>query len=113
GEVSAEGMATQHGDPSTAFDGMVNLPLASGRAAVRAVAYSDQSGGYIDNPVLGLRDVNSSRRWGGRLAGLVDLPDGWTLEGGYARQSIHTADSQYTQGSDGPLTRDAAVREPH
>jgi outer membrane receptor protein involved in Fe transport len=113
GEISAEAMVTEHGDPSEFYDAMANLPLAGGRGAVRAVAYSDQRGGYIDNPVLGLRDVNFSRRWGGRLAGLAQLPAGWTLEGGYARQSIHTADSQYTQGADGPLTRDAAVREPH
>ncbi|WP_372781112.1 TonB-dependent receptor [Phenylobacterium sp.] len=113
GEVSAEGMLTQHGDPSSGVEAMANLPLANGRAALRGVVYSDARGGYIDNPVLGLRDVNYSRRSGGRLAALVDLPDGWRLEGGLAHQSIETADSQYTQGSDGPLTRDSAVREPH
>ena len=113
GEVSAEGMATQHGNPSSGFEAMFNAPLAEGRAAVRAVAYSDERGGYIDNPVLGLRDVNYSRRSGGRIAALAELPDGWALEGGLAHQSIETADSQYTQGIDGPLTRDAAVREPH
>jgi outer membrane receptor protein involved in Fe transport len=113
GSVSAEGMLTQHGTPSSALEAMANLPLAGGRAAIRAVAYSDERGGYIDNPVLGLRDVNYSRRSGGRLAGLAELPGGWTLEAGLAHQSIATADSQYTQGSDGPLTRDASVREPH
>jgi iron complex outermembrane receptor protein len=113
GSVSVEGMLTQHGDPSSGVEAMANLPLADGRAAVRGVVYGDARGGYIDNPELGLRDVNSSRRSGGRLAALVDLPDGWRLEGGVAHQSIDTADSQYTQGSDGPLARDAAVREPH
>jgi outer membrane receptor protein involved in Fe transport len=113
GEVSADGMLTQHGSPSSGFDGMVNLPLADGRAAVRAVAYSDERGGYIDNPVLGLRDVNFSRRFGGRIAGLAELPDGWTVEAGIAHQQIATADSQYTQGGDGPLNRDSFVREPH
>nr|MEA2797877.1 iron complex outerrane recepter protein [Phenylobacterium sp.] len=113
GEVSAEGKLTQHGDPSSGAEAMANMPLADGRAAVRAVVYSDARGGYIDNPVLRLRDVNYSRRSGGRIAALVDLPEGWRLEGGVAHQSIATADSQYTQGPDGPLTRDAAVREPH
>jgi len=113
GAVSAEAMATQHGAPSSGVEGMVNAPLADGRAAIRAVAYADEHGGYIDNPVLNLRDVNFSRRLGGRIAGLADLPDGWTVEAGVAHQKIVTADSQYTQGTDGPLTRDAAVREPH
>ncbi|HEY3947899.1 TonB-dependent receptor [Phenylobacterium sp.] len=112
-QASAEGMLTQHGEPSSGVDGAVNMPLADGRAALRAVIYSDERGGYIDNPVLGLRDVNYSRRLGGRIAGLANLPDGWQLEAGFAHQSIATADSQYTQGTDGPLTRDAAVREPH
>ena len=113
GAVSAEGMLTQHGAPSSGLEAMANLPLPGGRAAVRAVAYSDERGGYIDNPVLGLRDVNYSRRSGGRFAALALLPGGWTVEAGLAHQSIATADSQYTQGFDGPLTRDAFVREPH
>ena len=113
GEVSVEGALTQHGAPSFGLDAMANLPLAGGHAALRAVVYSDQQGGYIDNPVLGLTDVNYSRRTGGRLAGLAELPDGWTVEAGFAHQSIATADSQYTQGAHGPLSRDASVREPH
>ena len=111
--VSVEAMTTQHGAPSSGVEAMGNLPLLGGHAAIRAVAYADERGGYIDNPVLRLRDVNYSRRWGGRVAALAELPDGWTLDAGYARQSIFTADSQYTQGADGPLTRDASVREPH
>lgn len=112
-QASAEGMATQRGQPSSGVEGAANLPLADGRAAIRAVAYSDERGGYINNPVLGLKDVNYSRRVGGRINGLAELPDGWTLQAGFAHQSIGTADSQYTQGTNGPLTRDAAVREPH
>src|SRR5205823_587441 len=113
GEVSVEGMATQHGAPSYGLEAMANLPVAAGRAAIRAVVYSDERGGYIDNPVLHLKNVNYSRRVGGRIAALADLPDGWTIEAGVAHQSIATADSQYTQGSGGPLTRGASVREPH
>jgi outer membrane receptor protein involved in Fe transport len=113
GDISLEGMATQHGAPSSGLEAMGNLPVAGGRAAIRAVVYSDERGGYIDNPVLGLRNVNYSRRVGGRIAGLAELPDNWTLEAGFAHQSINTADSQYTQGTGGDLTRDASVREPH
>jgi iron complex outermembrane receptor protein len=113
GEVSLDGALTQRGGPSDGFEAMANLPLADGKAAVRTVLYNDESGGYINNPVLGLKDVNYSRRTGGRIAGLADLPDGWTVEAGFAHQTIAASDSQYTQGGDGPLTRDAAVREPY
>ena len=112
GAASVEAMATQRGAPSDGIEGMVNLPLADGRAAIRAVAYSDESGGYIDNPILGLNNVNYSRRSGGRIAGLANLPSGWEVEAGFAHQDIATADSQYTQGVHGSLSRDAAVREP-
>ncbi len=113
GSLSAEGMATQRGAPSSGLEGMFNLPLADGHAAIRAVLYGDERGGYINNPVLGLRDVNDSRRAGGRISGLAALPQDWTVEAGITHQVIETADSQYTQGLDGPLTRDASVREPH
>ncbi len=111
--VSIDGALTQRGAPSSGLEAMANLPLAGGRAAIRAVIYSEEHGGYISNPVLGLDDVNYSRRTGGRIAALAELADGWTVEAGFAHQSIGTSDSQYTQGTDGPLTRDASVREPH
>jgi len=111
--VSVEGALGQHGAPSAGAEAMANLPLAGGKAALRAVGYSDERGGYIDNPVLGLSNVNHSRRYGGRIAALADLPDGWRVEVGVAHQEIVTADSQYAQGSDGPLTRQASVREPN
>ena len=111
--LAAEAMASRHGDPTFEFEGMVNLPLAGGRAGLRAVIYSDQRGGYIDNPRLGLTDVNATRRYGGRVRVLAEMVEGWTLEAGFAHQAIVAADSQYTQGSRGRLTRDAAVREPH
>jgi outer membrane receptor protein involved in Fe transport len=113
GSVSVEGMLTERGAPSDGFEASANLPVAGGQGAIRAVIYSDERGGYIDNPVLGLHDVNYTRRTGGRIAGLADLSDGWTLEAGFAHQQISASDSQYTQGGDGPLTRDAAVREPN
>jgi iron complex outermembrane recepter protein len=50
-EGSANGAisATAHGDPNTSFDAMINLPVIPDRLAVRAVAYNDSRGGYIDN----------------------------------------------------------------
>ncbi|WP_293386420.1 TonB-dependent receptor [Phenylobacterium sp.] len=113
GDVAVDGALTQRGGPSDGFEAMANLPLADGKAAVRAVLYNDESGGYIDNPVLGLKNVNYTRRTGGRIAALADLPDGWTVESGFVQQKIAASDSQYTQGGDGPLSRDAAVREPY
>jgi iron complex outermembrane recepter protein len=39
---------TQEGDPSYNLEGMINVPV-SDNVALRAVAYTDKQGGYIDN----------------------------------------------------------------
>jgi outer membrane receptor protein involved in Fe transport len=113
GEVTVEAGAVQHGAQGTGLDGTLNLPLLNGHAAIRGSAYRDERPGYIDNTRLGLKDVNYGQRSGGRVAAVVDLSDGWGLQAGLAHQSINTRDSQYAQGSGGPLTRDTQVREPH
>ncbi len=47
--VSASYATTAHGDPSTSIEGVLNVPVIPGKAAVRLVAYNDSRGGYIDN----------------------------------------------------------------
>lgn len=113
GDVSVEADAVQHGAQGTGVDATLNLPLLSGRAAIRGSVYRDERPGYIDNTRLGLKDVNYGQRSGARVAGLVNLNDAWRLEAGFAHQSINTRDSQYAQGAGAPLTRDTQVREPH
>jgi outer membrane receptor protein involved in Fe transport len=110
-EVTTHGAVTQDGAPSSGLDGWINLPLLNGAAAVRGVAYTEDRGGYLDNPRLGLKDVNDSRRVGGRLAGLIKLPDNWDISATLSHQSINAADAQYT--TSGGLTRDTGVQEPH
>src|SRR4029077_16137895 len=40
---------TAHGDPNTAIDAMINLPLIEDKLAIRAVIFNDARGGYINN----------------------------------------------------------------
>lgn len=40
---------TAHGDPNTAVNATINVPVIAGKLAVRAVIYNDHRGGYIDN----------------------------------------------------------------
>ncbi len=49
GSVDASYGVQTHGDPSTSFTAMLNLPLWEDKLAVRGVIYSDRQGGYIDN----------------------------------------------------------------
>lgn len=110
--VAAEAMVNEHKDRSFGGEVMLNVPLLHGKGAVRGVAYIDELAGYLDNPRLGLEDVNHGRRTGGRLAARFELPGGWEAQANFARQAINTSDSQYTQGG-GRLDRDAAILEPH
>ncbi|MBU1375668.1 MAG: TonB-dependent receptor [Alphaproteobacteria bacterium] len=110
--ASVEGMINEHKDRSFSMEAMLNAPLLEGKAAVRAVVYRDELAGYLDNPRLGLEDVNRGRRTGGRVAARIELPGGWQAQANVVRQALNTSDSQYTQGG-ARLTRDAAILEPH
>src|SRR5215468_9311494 len=49
GNVTASYGVTAGGDPNTAVNAVLNLPLIEGKMAVRGVIYNDRRGGYIDN----------------------------------------------------------------
>src|SRR5215469_8953625 len=49
GNATASYGVTAHGDPNTAVQAVLNVPLIEGKLAVRGVIYSDRRGGYIDN----------------------------------------------------------------
>jgi iron complex outermembrane receptor protein len=47
--VNASYGVTAHGDPNSAVDATLNLPLIENRLAARATIYNDRRGGYINN----------------------------------------------------------------
>ena len=111
GMVAVDGEATEHGAPSGALEAMINAPLPLADSAVRIAAYRDTVGGYLNNPRLGLKNVNHGRRQGVRLS--LQVPVGeWRINAQVAHQQIDTSDAQYTSGGP-PLTRDTALQEPH
>jgi outer membrane receptor protein involved in Fe transport len=95
--AGAQAMAanTVGGSPSYEGDGYVNIPLADGRAALRAVAYYDDQGGYLDNLPLRLSNVDSTTRVGGRAAFRLQLGERWTLDLSAAGQRLTSRDTQY------------------
>lgn len=111
--LSAGVAATRGGDPSGTLEGMVNLPLFGGRGAVRAVAWREQTGGYIDDAGLGLTNINRTVRFGGRLAASLALNDRWSLSAGIVGQAIDSADTQYALAGEAPYRRRNSLREPH
>ncbi len=49
GYAEASYGTTAHGDPNSAVNATLNLPLIQDTLAIRAVVYNDRRGGYIDN----------------------------------------------------------------
>lgn len=113
GRVSLGASVTAHGAPSALAEGVWNLPLAEGRGAVRAVAWSEVAGGYLDNPRLGRSNVDRSTRRGVRVSGLWRAQDDLTLEATLVNQAITTRDAHYIDAAGGARVRTTAAAEPH
>lgn len=110
GFAAIEGGTTRHGDGSGAVEGGINVPLLSDRLAIRAVGYAERTGGWIDDDGRGERDVNRTRRYGGRLAARWRASPDWTIDLGGTAQWINSDDSQYATRR---LSRATALAEPH
>jgi iron complex outermembrane receptor protein len=113
GFVLASIAATESGSPSQKLEGVVNLPLVAGKAALRLALYSDAEGGYVDDVNLRLSNVDRTTRRGGRGALTLKLNDAWSITGSAAHQDLRSTDTQYTTPSLGGQRRANRVRETH
>jgi outer membrane receptor protein involved in Fe transport len=66
--LEATGSDTSGGGFNSAVNGLVNLPLAGGRAGVRVTGLYREESGWIDNRADGSDDVNDVETYGGRVA---------------------------------------------
>jgi outer membrane receptor protein involved in Fe transport len=102
---------TQGGGLSNQVEGMINAPLVKDRLAIRAMAYQDVEGGYIDDINLHQAQIDRSVRTGGRAYLRSELGPSLTVTLGGAYQEIHSNDTQYISPSLGRLHRANLVRE--
>ena len=103
--------STQSGSNSYRVEGVINAPIGQ-KSAMRAAAYHDIDGGYLDDVNLRLSNVDKTTRRGGRAAWRLDLGD-WQLKLGAALQSVSSKDTQYVTLSPGGPRRANQVRETH
>lgn len=101
---------TEHGAPGGDLSGIIDLPL-SDNAGLRTVAYRVREGGYIDDTLRGLSDVNRVDTVGGRAWLRITPGDGWTVDLGGAVQDIKGRDSQYADRAAPPLTKESPIAE--
>jgi outer membrane receptor protein involved in Fe transport len=112
GSLSAGLLSTRHGAAGGDGAFMVNLPLAPGRLALRAVGYGSIDGGYIDDLGRGRRDVNRTRTYGGRATLLWEPGDGWRIEVGALAQYLAGRDGQYAMRGLPPLSLSSSLAQP-
>jgi outer membrane receptor protein involved in Fe transport len=105
--------ATQHGKPGVDGGAVVNLPLVQDRLALRVLAFGGVEGGYIDDRLRGLKDVNRVESWGGRAALRYQPGNDWTIDVTGLGQRIDGEDSQYADRFGRGLSRASAVAQPY
>lgn len=109
GGVAIEGSSVSHGATGGAAEAYANVPLSSDTLALRAVGYSDSTGGWIDDDLRGLSNINRATRKGGR-ANVRWLPAAaWTIDVSLAAQDVVVRDTQYATSG---LSRANALAEP-
>jgi outer membrane receptor protein involved in Fe transport len=92
-QVGGEDFA--HGQSGGFGKGMINLPIGD-HAAFRLSGYYSKLPGYIDDPSLGLKDLNHGYRDGLHAALLVDFTDNLSLRLNAFGQDLHTNGSPDT-----------------
>lgn len=113
GAAAVSSALTVAGQPGADLSGFVNLPFAHDAAAMRLVAYRSRDGGYIADPALGRRDINTTDRVGGRAALLIDAGDGWEVDVSGLGQRISAGDAQYIDEGGRRLVRGARIEQPY
>lgn len=109
GNLAVESSIVAAGGTGATLEGWLNLPLQEGRLGLRAAAYLDRTGGWIDDSGRNGTNVNSTRRDGGRL-NLRWKPGDWTVDLSIVRQSLRASDSSYAIEG---MSRSTALAEPH
>ncbi|MBA3677470.1 MAG: TonB-dependent receptor [Sphingosinicella sp.] len=111
GSASLGLSATQHGSSGADGAAILNLPLAGGRLGLRMLGYAQTEGGYIDDSLRDLEDINRTRISGGRLSFRAVSDNGWTVDLGTAGQLIEGDDAQFADRDAPPLVRRGHVQQ--
>ena len=109
GTVAIEGTGINNGALGGGGEGVVNVPIVRGTVALRASGWAETLPGWIDDTGRNRRDVNRTRRIGGRAAVRWAIGDGWSATLGGVVQRIDVRDSQYATSG---LSRATQLAEP-
>jgi len=88
---------TQDGSPSQIIDGVINLPIIQDTFGIRVAANFEHDGGWIDQPAINRKDINSGDVTDGRLNALWKASD--LLKVDFTAE-VHRADHGSNTGED-------------
>ncbi|WP_235302830.1 TonB-dependent receptor [Sphingopyxis sp. MWB1] len=87
--------AVKGGSPGASVDGMINLPIAEDKLALRVVGSYQQFAGYIDNSYYGLKNINDGHSYSGRALLRFTPTDRLTLDLGAYYTKVSTDSSRW------------------
>lgn len=111
GAASAQLSSTKAGGENYSLNGMVNVPLATDKAAIRIVGYYRNEDGFIDNAQLSAKDVNDNETWGTRASAKFALTERFSATAGVLIQRTDVGGSQEINPALPGLTQRRAVPE--
>ncbi|WP_293781279.1 TonB-dependent receptor [Sphingosinicella sp.] len=103
--------ATKHGGANFEASGMVNVPIATDKLAMRATGFYRKADGYIDNTTLRIKDINEQKYYGGRLLLRATPTDDLTIDAAYYMNRARTDTPSWTLEA-GKYNSDALTRQP-
>ncbi|WP_164857062.1 TonB-dependent receptor [Sphingomonas crocodyli] len=81
GKVAGQAMTVDHGGTGYEVQGVVNTPLVKDILAVRVVGFYTDAPGWVDYPVLGKKNLNTTKSRGGRAMLRFQPMENLTLDG--------------------------------
>lgn len=112
GFVGATVSSIKNGGPGYEINGMFNIPLNGGKAAIRAVGYRRDRDGFINNLTTGVKNANNDQVTGGRLSGTILLSDRVSLTGRIVYQD-RESDATNLEDPDVAARTQSRIEEPN
>ncbi len=113
GRLQAGVSDTRHGGVNYNGAAVVNVPLATDKAALRASGFISRTGGYVDNLDTGEKDVDRGKVYGGRLDLLLRPVDDLSIRLTGFAQNVRRENALYSHYTLGGDPVDGALDQRH
>jgi outer membrane receptor protein involved in Fe transport len=99
GEITAEASSIERGGTSGDLRGALNIPLVADRFAIRLAGNYRRYGGWIDNPRLGLKNINRGDSGTLRASALLKATDRLDVSLLYSHQKLDLKSGNFSDAN--------------